>query len=232
MARRLILLLMTWMVTGCAAATGLERKPDTLYGELRGCAPEEFTAELPSAAVLVDTSSLNPALREVHQTVEVEDASVTLTMWYEPDGLNIRRDVVRHTLSPVVADSVQGLVFATLREVPEREEPWGVRLEIDMANGIVYGVDRREYCPPRPLDLTIKNAIQRIPFSGPRIVLLDVLVHPAGYVEDATIIRGASAGGILERDLLTYIRRFSFEPARIDGVPAFGRIVVPVRVRE
>ncbi len=227
---------------GCVAAPLQSAAPSeagSVVRQLRRCIPEEFPPKLPQAALLVNTRSLTPAIRELQEAAKVDSGSVILSLAYERDGLNIRRDVLRHTVPQLVADSIQKLVFANPRTPTTAGQPWGVRLRIGLGGEVSYTVERREYCPPRPRDRELESAAEG--FVGPslrarggvveRTVLLRVLVHPGGYVANAKIIRGEASGGTLERNLADYIRRYLFDPASLDGVPVYGHIDVPVRVR-
>jgi hypothetical protein len=207
--------------------------------QLRRCTPESFPQQLPAAAALVDTASLTTAIRELRRGATADSGTVLLSLGFERDGINIRRDVLRHTLSPVVADSIQKLVFAHRRTAPASEQPWGARLRIGLGGAVSYTVERREHCPPRPRDRELESAAEQFMGTGlssrggrlERTVLLRVLVHPGGYVADAKIVRGEASGGTLERNLTDFIRRYLFEPASLDGVPVYGHVDVPVRVR-
>ncbi|HEU0300164.1 MAG TPA: energy transducer TonB [Longimicrobium sp.] len=207
--------------------------------QTRACRPEEFPAHLPAVAALVDTGVLTPALRQLRDSAGVAGGEVVLSLWYEPDGVNIRRDVVQHSVSPLVADSVQELVFAALSQAPEMEAPWGARLRVGLAGEVSYAVGRREFCPPRPRSSTLEGEMAGYMGTGvryrggapERTVLMQVTVHPGGFVEDARVLRGAPAGGTLEKQLRDMVRVYSFYPAVLDGVPVRGEIAVPLRVR-
>jgi hypothetical protein len=95
------------------------------------CRPIPYPEELPAAAELVDTDELARQVAEVWTWAELDPGDVLLTMAYDEEGLNIRRDVIRHSVTPVAADSVQQLVFASLREMEEEERPWTVRLRVE-----------------------------------------------------------------------------------------------------
>lgn len=205
----------------------------------RECRVETYPARLPAPEALVDTAALSPGLRALRDSARLPGGEVLLTLWYQPDGVNVRRDVMRHSVTPTVADSVQELVFAALRRAPEMPAPWGTRLRVDMGGGVGYEVARREHCPPRPRSNTLESAMAEYQGTGVgyragvrvRTVLMHVTVHPSGFVEDARILRGAPAGGTLERQLRDQLRQYSFYPAVLDGLPVRGVIAVPLRIR-
>jgi hypothetical protein len=207
--------------------------------QTRACRPEEFPARLPAVAALVDTGSLTPALRQLRDSAGVAAGEVMLSLWYEPDGVNVRRDVVAHSVTPPVADSVQQLVFASLATAPAMEAPWGARLRVQLGGAVSYAVDRRELCPPRPRSFALEGEMAGYLGTGiryrggepERTILMQVTVHPGGFVEDARVLRGAPAGGTLEKQLRDQVRQYSFYPAELDGVPVRGEIAVPVSVR-
>lgn len=231
--------LVSLLSLAACASPGSVPEPRPEFFASRECEVEEFPAELPPASALVDAASLTRALQGAMETFLADSGSVSLTLWYKADGVNVRREVIGHTVTPAIADSVQALVFAALETPAERERAWGVRFDIGLGERVTYHVGWRQYCPPRPRDPELENAMERIVFFGPRsrsgvrerVVLLRVTVHPVGYVADAKVVRGAGSGGTLERDLADFIRQYSFEPARLDGVPTYGQIIVPVRVR-
>ncbi len=233
-------LALLWMA-GCAPLSRgpITGEPGPGYGQTFRCVPERPARDLPPPAALVDTASLTRALLELRESTKVDSGQVLLSLAFEPDGLNVRRDVLEHTVSPLVADSVQKLVFRNVAKAASTKEPWGARLRVGLGARMSYAVEPREYCPPRPGSAELERAAESFIVSGTRFqqgvrertVLLRVHVDPAGYVADAKIVRGEGAGGSLERDLLAFVRRHLFRPARLDGEPAYGYVVLPVRVR-
>ncbi|HEX2207786.1 MAG TPA: TonB family protein, partial [Longimicrobium sp.] len=165
----------------------------------------------------------------------------TLTLWYEADGQNVRRDLLRHSLPQEMGDTLQELVFAALERGPQMERAWGARLHIGMGGEVAYTTSPREYCPPRPRNRMIQAEMEAYQGTGTgarnrgraveRTVLVEVTVHPAGYVESAKVLRGATAGGTLDNRLRDFLRQHSFVPASLDGVPVQGSLAVPIRLR-
>lgn len=229
MFSRSCLTLFALALTGCATAGNvlpLSLKPGQ-------CAPESLLAQLPAVEVFLDSTALSADIADLDVDLsETDTAHVDLTLAFDRDGSNIHRIVFRHTVTPTLADSVQQLVFANLRKTPAADEPWGVRLKVDLADPDHFQVARRIQCPPVPHDSDLRFAMERFASeAGGRHALMRVIVHPQGYVEDATVVRGASAGGTFERELVSYVRRFFFDPATVDGLPVFGTIVIPIRIR-
>lgn len=226
------------LLAGCVSGNVRSAPPVAVRSSL-DCAPESFPQRLPGAELLVDTAGLSSSLRELAASSEPADGTVVLTMAYQEDGLNMRRDLLAHDIQPYVADSVQKLVFAHRRTLPEATQEWGVRLLIDLGDPISYRVEHREFCPPRPRDVELETAMSSYLSTGARYdagarvrtVVFRAAIHPAGYVDGGTVVRGETSGSTMERDLLIYLRQFSFEPATLDGVPVYGHIDVPVRVR-
>lgn len=228
-------------LAGCASG-GVESPSDLDVRTSLECAPEPYPDVLPGPEMLVDTTALSSDLRDLataFDTAWVHDHFVALTMTYQPDGLNIRRDILAHDTEPVVADSVQKLVFAHRRHLPEAEQEWGARLLIDLGEELGYRTDRREYCPPQPRSRELESAMSTYMGTGlryragtrVRTVVMRVVVHPAGYIDGGMIIRGGSTGSPLEQELLTYVRQFSFIPATIDGIPTYGQVDIPIQIR-
>lgn len=203
------------------------------------CTVEPASPVVSAPAEFADVARLERSLRELLAGAGRERAELVMTLEFEPDGLNTRRMVISHDLDPVLSDSAQKLVFASLVRAPASAAPWGTRLRIRAEPEVRLSLEPRRYCPPRPRSTQLEASMAEFMGSGvryrngerERIVLLALRVHPAGYVQDARVLRGAPAGGTVERDLRDYARQFSFYPASLDGVPVPGEIAVPVRVR-
>lgn len=234
-----------WAAAGCGSSGRGLGTPDPAetIRQIGECAPERSEESIPPVDAMLDTTTLNAALRDLREELPwVTDelkGQVLLSLEFLPDGTNVGRTVIDHDVSPPAADSIQKLVFASRATAPPADEWWGARVRIDLADEIAYTVSPRVYCPPRPRDLEIEAAMSGFlgtgmrtgPNRGTRTVLLNVLVHPVGYVESAKIVRGAGTGSSLEQRLENFIRGFTFDPATVDGTPVYGEIVVPVRVR-
>jgi hypothetical protein len=222
-------------------ADGLSPGPatDLELRDLERCADEAFPAQLPALEALVDTARLSAGVLELARGAEVPSARVVLSLWFDETGLNIRRDLIAHDVSAAVADSIQELVFQALRSGPALEQPWGARLTLDAGRQVGYTLHRRRYCPPRPRSRALQAEMEAFMGTGTRyrggfrenMVVMQVKVHPAGWVEDARVLRGAPAGGSLEQRLKDEVRQYSFIPASLDGIPVAGEVAVPVRVR-
>lgn len=208
--------------------------------EVGGCVLELEPERLPAASMMVDTAALTDDLLALSGTGEMVQGSVLLSLEFQPDGLNVRRDLIAHEVPLATADSVQKLVFAHVTDSEEREEPWGARLRVELGSDVLYRVEARQYCPPEPRDPDIESAIEGFIGTGPRyrrgvrerVVVMRLEIHPAGYVEDARIVRGAPSGGTLEEALRQFMSQYLFEPARLDGFPVSGYIDVPIRLRD
>jgi hypothetical protein len=223
------------------AAGGLSRGPaaDLEVRDLYRCGEEGFPAEMPALEALVDTARLSAGVLELARAAEVPSARVVLSLWFDETGLNIRRDLIAHDVAPALADSIQELVFQSLRRGPAMERPWGARLTLAAGRQVGYALHRRQYCPPRPRSRVLQAEMEGFMGTGTRYrggrrestVLMQVKVHPAGWVEDARVLRGAATGGTLEQRLRDEVRQYSFVPASLDGIPVAGEVAVPVRVR-
>lgn len=227
------------LLAGAAACVPVRGRPsDAGLSTTWACVPDSTLAALPDVAALVDVDALASGVAGLRDQA-AGGGEVVLTLEYEPDGTNIRREVVRHTATPALADSVQKLFFAARRQAPRAAAPWGVRLRVPLAQPAAYAVERREYCPPRPRSRELQFAMETPVAPGTRYrggirertVLVRVRVHPAGYVHSASLLRGADRGAEFERDLYNTVRRYSFYPAMLDGQPVYGEVTVPVRIR-
>jgi hypothetical protein len=226
---------------GSTVAAGCVPPPGTLEPTARagGCVAEVPSAQVPTADQLVDTAALATGVRDLVLERNVS-GRVLLTLEFSPDGTNVERRILVHDLEPVVVDSVQRLVFAAVRRLPESDRSSGARLRVEVGPGVRFSTAAREYCPPRPVDRDLLWAVGEDLAIGPRYrggrlqrtVLLAVLVHPSGRVQEARVARGAPSGGSQERDLFDFIRRYAFHPATLDGRAVAGEVTVPVRVRQ
>jgi hypothetical protein len=203
------------------------------------CAWETPAEPLPPVGAVLDTTTLTRGMAALLRDAKLERGDAVLTLWFQEDGMNTRRQLLSHALPPELADSVQKLVFASLRSAPARQLPWGARLRMEMQPEAHYSLQPREHCPPRPRSRVLESEIAGYLGTGTRyrdgrrerVVLMEVTVHPQGYVLDARVVRGAPSGGSMEVSLREHLRQFSFYPASIDGVPVQGHLLVPVRVR-
>jgi hypothetical protein len=227
------------------SACGVNRQPlagpgvEMSIRNVHQCVAESTAAGLPPVETVVDVERLGSRIADLLESSERSGGQVLLTLWYDAQGMNIRRDLLRHELEPAVADSVQKLVFASLRPMPAARSEWGARLRIRAGEEVNMELEPREYCPPRPRSPGLEAAMAEFMTTGTRYrggrrersVLVGVTVHPLGYVRGARIIRGGTPGSSLERELSEYVRQFFFHPASLDGVPVHGEIAVPVRLR-
>lgn len=234
------------LLAGALAACGSVRQPvagpttDLAVRQSTQCVAEAYPAALPTVESLVNTQALAGELGALLAGANVQGGQATLTLWYDPEGTNVRRDLLRHTLPPALADSVQELVFAALGPAPAMERAWGARLHLQqVGERVAFTVSRREYCPPRPRSRSMETEMAQFQNTGvryragtrERMVLMQVTVHPAGYVEDARVLRGGAPGSTLERQLRDDLRTQIFIPASLDGVPVQGNLAVPIRLR-
>jgi len=205
----------------------------------RACQVLDTPESLPSPDELVDVTALEAEVMELWRDQELDAGHILLSMAYDADGTNIRRDVIEHSTTPLAADSVQSLVFAAREELPEAEEERTVRLRLDVDNEVELRVGRSEYCPPRARDTDMDRAIRSIQFRAPRVergvrtrtVMVRVTVDPVGRVQAATPRTGPPMGTDMQQRIYYHMQQFIFEPARLDGAPTVGTIDVPVRVR-
>jgi hypothetical protein len=203
------------------------------------CRPVPFPDELPPADQLVDTDALAREVTAVWAWAELDPGEVTLSMAYDEEGLNIRREVIQHTTTPVAADSIQQLVFAALREVEEEERPWTVRLTIEANQGVRFATARSVFCPPRPRDPDMERAMRSVQFRGPRIrggvrtrtVIVRTTIDANGRVAAAQARTGPPLDTRMQHMLIDHLRGFFFEPARLDGLPTRGTLDIPVQIR-
>ena len=235
----LLLILPVACATGPGAQDRSALLSEATSAGYRACQIVDIPETLPSPEELVDVSALEAEVMELWRVQELDGGHILLSMAYDTDGTNIRRDVIEHSTSPMAADSVQSLVFAALEELPEAEEEWTVRLRLDVGQEVEFRVGRSEYCPPRARDTDMDRAIRSIQFRAPRVergvrtrtVMVRVTVDPVGRVQAASPRTGPPMGTDLQQRIFYHMQQFIFEPARLDGAPTVGTIDVPVRVR-
>lgn len=187
---------------------------------------------------VVDSAMLAAAVDELRRQDPAPTGHVLLTLAFDRDGMNIRRNVIEHNTAPLVADSIQRLVFAACRQVDDTEEEWGVRLRVDLEEPIRLRIGQRELCPPVARDRQIEEAIQGFNPAGvryrggvrERIIHVRALVNERGIITSTHIERGELRGSSLERSLSEYLRQFLFQAATVDGVPTASWVVIPVRI--
>jgi hypothetical protein len=231
------------LLGGCGAsrAVPLDREAVLLTGtspRSSYCTVEGRPRELPGADIVVDSARLVRSVAELVGSDPPATGHVLLTLAFDADGLNSRREVIEQAARPLLADSVQKLVFAALRQVEETEEEWGVRLRIELTDPVELRVGRREFCPPTSRNPQIEDAMRRtiplgIRYRGgrrERVVPVRVLVGPAGTVRDAQVTRGVLHGSTVERAIADHMRQFLFEPATLDGFPVAAWVEIPIRV--
>jgi hypothetical protein len=229
---------------GCSlrAAAEIDRSAELLSQAAptrANCTVLEAPPRLPRASALVEVEALRSAVAQLRDTRgDTLRGHVLLRMQHDPSGLNARRDVLEHSLTPLVADSVQKLVFAHLRELPATGRDMFFRLRVDVGEQVELQTGRSEFCPPLPRDPRVEASLYGVQGVGPRyrrgqrerIAIMRVTVHPSGYIAAGQFVRGAPQGGSLERDVLQHLRQYSFYPAQIDGIPVAATLEIPVRI--
>jgi hypothetical protein len=199
-------------------------------------------AHLPGADLLVDSTRL--ARRVVEHAAAADlpaEGTLTLAMSYDEAGLNIRREIVAHTLPPLLADTLQKMVFAEVRRPDELPEPLDVRLVLQVPDARME-VQRSVYCPPRPRDPRVEGELHGLDAVAAgvryrrgvreRNVIMRVLVAPAGYVLRVEVVRGGTVPPSTQRSIWEQLRQHTFHPALLDGRPVEGWIEMPFRIRD
>ncbi|HEU0012222.1 MAG TPA: hypothetical protein VFQ45_00990 [Longimicrobium sp.] len=243
--RRLPALLLLAGAAGCGAAMGGGPRP--MRAELltdRPVPPDrriECTVmrepeALPAPDALVDAAALRADAAALWAARGQPPGYVLFAIRHDPDGVNVRREVIEHTVTDALADSLQELVFAHRRVTAPAEREWGVRLRVDLGAQPTLRVGRSELCPPyREEDRWIaqpsrdmpffSSAAARDPFDVDDMVRVRVVVDARGRVMDAQIERGMVRA---DASLLYGIRNMLFFPAEQDGHPVAGETVIRV----
>ncbi|MBW3571158.1 MAG: energy transducer TonB [Gemmatimonadetes bacterium] len=234
----------------CATFTGTAPGREALLSDAdappgRPCRASADPAQLPAAAALVDSAALTAAARKLWRQAGSPPGYALLSMGYDAEGLNVRREVIEHRLPAELADTLQKLVFAHRRRVEPSPREWGVRLRMDLAEEEpVLRVGRREVCAAQPRDPAVagygafggasfdvrepSGAAGVLPPGG-GTVWVHVVLDAGGNVTDARLERTLSRG-TWEQRVLSYVRGISFVPAMEDGLPVPAQLRFPLRL--
>ena len=246
--RRAILPLWAAALAAVSACAGLPRGnavPGDGPGQPRRvCQATREPRELPAAAALVDSAGLVNAAADAWRHAGRPVGDVVFSLRYDPHGLNVRRQVIEHRVSRVLADSLQALAYAHRRTTPPTDREWGVRLRMTLGEQPALKVERSVVCPPAlrdpgmgPFSAAANRGWGDVRDSSPApsvasagTVWLHVSLDAAGNVigvrvERAGVLRGSDA------HLLAAVRTLDFAPATEDGQPIPGEITLPYRLR-
>jgi hypothetical protein len=195
---------------------------------------------LPAAGALVDSAALAHDLRALSGRHGVEPGYALVSLRYDPDGVNVRREVIEHQLEAPLADSVRDLVFAHRRATEPAGHEWSVRLRLELDGSGAMRVGRALRCDPRPMErLALSNTAEN-PWSVWRETLppgqgelttlwVRVTLDARGTVTDARLDR-AYAPRSVEAQLLTFVRSLRWIPATEDGHPVAGETSIALRL--
>jgi len=227
------------LALAACSATPRAGTPVPAGRDARACRAERFPAELPAAGELVDADAFRADAARLWRTAGSPVGHVVFTLQYEPDGVNVRRAVIEHTVPATVADSLQKLVFAHRLQAAGARDGWGVRLRVEMGAEPSLAVARRELCTAVPADRRaglasilpdVRDTEAGVPgLITPGLVWVRVQLDERGLVTDARVERGVTRGAWQGR-LLSYVRTLAFLPALEDGVPVAGEATIPVRL--
>lgn len=203
------------------------------------CGPEPEPAHLPAVDAVVDSARLADAVADLGGGDPARAGHVVLSLEFDEVGVMMHRDILEHSTSRAVADSVWRLVRAVGRDAGEAATQWGVRLRVDVAAPVELTVARREFCRPVPRNPRLQEAMQTYSRPGVRVrrgervetVHMRVRISDLGTVTAAAIVRGRLTGGALEHELFRFLQQFLFYPATIDGAPTDAWVEIPVHVR-
>ena len=169
---------------------------------------------------------------------------VLIGMRYDERGVNVRRAVIERQVPAALADTLQKLVFAYRRALPQAEREWGVRLRMDLGEQPVMRVGRSLVCAPRARDPAagFGNSVADASFGDVRqsapspglaessgAVWVRVVLDAGGNVTDARVERTAIRAAA-EQQVLRYVRNISFIPATEDGYPVPGQLTFALRL--
>jgi hypothetical protein len=233
------------LVVGACGAHGAAEAGNLAGGPARAatasplCRPLALPATLPPADVLVDSAALVRAAA-VLLPAPGDARSAVVALRFDPDGVNVRRDVIEHDLTPALADSLQRLVFAHRRRTPPAEREWAVRLRLEFNGEPTARTERGLGCEPHPRErLAIASTVgnpwsvwrEAVPVGGGEAatVWVRVRIDERGMVMDARAdrIHGPRS---TEAHLIAYVRSLHWIPATEDGHPVQGETSIAVRL--
>jgi len=232
--RTLLAALLTTLAA-CSASSAPVDGPRPSGQDARACRAEPAPTVLPAAEALVDAGALGGAATQLWRASGAPRGHVLFTLLYDRAGTNVRRDVIEHSVTDEVADSLQRLVFAYVRRAGPARGEWGVRFRVELGEEPRFAVARRELCTP-------VHSADRLALGGPGadrtpgsmavnrdLVWVRVKLDATGLVTDARVERGALLD-VSEARLLTHVRTMAFLPALADGRPVAGETTIPVRL--
>ncbi|HWK89165.1 MAG TPA: hypothetical protein VNP72_04195 [Longimicrobium sp.] len=197
------------------------------------CTVMREPAVLPAADALVDVAALSADAAALWAQKGQPSGYVLLGLRQDPAGINVRREVLEHTLTEELADTLQELVFAYRRTTAPADQEWGVRLRLDLGVEPAVRVGRSELCPPyREEDRWIADPSRATPYFSPSAqdpwnvdarVRVRVAVNERGRVVTASIERGMVRADV---GLLEGVRNLLFYPAEQDGHPVAGETTI------
>lgn len=218
------------------------RMPERAYCRVSG-----HPQALPSADALVDSAAFTAAAAELWRAAGQPAGHVLLGLRFDPDGLNVRRDVIEHRLPEALADTLQKLAFAHRRRVQPADAEWSARLRLDLGETPRLRVGRTEICAPRlrsgpggGMGSTFmgngwgdgRGAFAQLAVSevaDPSTIWVRVALDARGNVTEARVERSLGRR-MNEMRVLNYLRTISFVPATEDGYPVPGQLSMPLRL--
>lgn len=240
--RRLVLAAVSLAALPACAAPNPSANPQPRSARERGCAPARDPAVLPAPADLLDEDRFRADVARVWSWQGRPRGTVVLSLRHAPDGTQVRRAVIESTVDAALADSVQRLAFTDRRQASPAAEEWGVRLRMQLGDGIALSVAPRLACPARPREWEYRTAGNPFdvrqadaassaaqPPTDEGTVWVRVRVDARGQVTDAQVERGIRRGG-WEQRLLNWVRTVAFDPATEDGLPVSTEATLPVRL--
>jgi hypothetical protein len=203
----------------------------------RRCTPARLPEELPSADALVDSAVLVAEAARLGGTAR---GFVVASLRHDVQGTQVRRRVIERELPPELADSLEALLYAVRRVTPAAPVEWGVRLRIELNQGVRLRVTRQQECPavpserdlissPSGFDVRAATAEQAgtALATDPSVVWVRLQVDERGSVVAASVTRGYRRGAIDDR-VLRYVRTLTFHPALQDGYPVPAEVELPI----
>lgn len=212
----------------------------------RSCRISPYPETLPAVDALVDSAAFAASAAEAWRAAGDPAGHVLLALRYDPQGVNVRRDVIEHRVTDALADTLQKLAFAHRRRTAAAADEWNVRLRVDAGPTPRMRVGRAEVCSARlrgTADLGWGGPVaaawgdarsawappSAAELAGPSTVWVRVALDARGNVTDARVERGVGRVAT-ENRVLSYVRSIAFIPAMEDGYPVPGQLSMPLRL--
>ena len=199
----------------------------------RRCEVAKRPRALPALAAVVDSAGLLQALA-ADSALKGAAGSVLLSLRFEPAGALAWARPIEGDLPAGAQARVQGIVQRFLRSAGRQDEPWSVRLRVQVGTAPELRLGRSEICPVQHAPGAVQTMAERL--TGQDIAEMNragesriqVRVSPGGQVMDIRVVQ-SSGSRIMDDMMVRSSRESRFLPELVDGIPVEGIHVIRSR---